>query len=259
MFEGALEGRVAVITGAAGGIGSATARQFARAGAKVALFDLNVPPALVDEIRALGADVVGVQCDVTDAAQVAAGFERTSGELGVPDVLFNNAGITGPEETAPFTSLDDFDRCIAVNLRAIFVCAAEFIRRVTDAGIPGAIVNTASVNSVFAEPGYPAYIASKGGVAALTRALALHHIKDGVRVNCVCPGYVETPMTVGQGLSAAELKAMTDWHPIGRLAQPDEIARVVTFLASDAASFMVGASVMVDGGMSIGAQMLGES
>lgn len=257
----ALSGRTAVVTGGAGGIGAATALVLAREGAAVAVLDLDEAGAraTAERVEAAGGRAFGHGCDVSDPDQVRAAFDRAEAELGLPDVLFNNAGIVGPEATAPDTPLAELDRCLAVNLRAPFVCAAECIRRLRSAGCPGAIVNTASVNAVFAEPGFPAYVATKGGVAALTRALALDHAGEGIRVNCVCPGYVETPMTKPLfEAGAAGVAATAAMHAIGRVAQPEEIAEVVAFLCSDAASFMVGASVMVDGGMSIGAQVLPE-
>lgn len=252
---GELTGRIAVITGAGGGIGSATAMAFAREGAAVAALDIDLAQATATaaSVRDAGGTGLALACDVSDADAVQESFSRARRELGLPDVLFNNAGIVGPAGTADEAPIEEFDRCLAVNLRAMFLCAAEFIRGLREEGKTGSIVNTASVNAVFAEPGYAAYIASKGGVAALTRALALHHIGDGIRVNCVCPGYVDTPMGHPPGTTESDMRAITGWHPIGRIARPEEIAEVVSFLSSDRASFMVGASVLVDGGMSIGA------
>jgi NAD(P)-dependent dehydrogenase (short-subunit alcohol dehydrogenase family) len=208
---------------------------------------------------ALAADAgraLGIACDVSDPDQVHAAFERVTAELGAPDILFNNAGVPGPEATVADTPIADFDRCVAVNLRGVFICAGELVRRLRAAGRPGAIVNTASVNAVFAEPQFPAYVATKGAVAALTRAMALDHAREGIRVNCVCPGYVDTPMTAPQVATGGGLELTANLHAIGRIARPEEIADVVAFLCSDAASFVVGASVLVDGGLSIGARVL---
>jgi NAD(P)-dependent dehydrogenase (short-subunit alcohol dehydrogenase family) len=254
-----LAGRIAVVTGGAGGIGSATARVLAGAGAAVAVLDVDAGRAetVAAEIVAGDGRAAGYGCDVSDAGDVERAFDRVAAELGPPDILFNNAGIVGPEATAPDTALEEFDRCVAVNLRGVFVCSAELIRRLRAARRPGAIVNTASVNAVFAEPGFPAYVATKGAVAALTRAMALDHAREGIRINCVCPGYVETPMTRPlMEASGNEATLTAEMHAIGRIAQPEEIAQVVRFLCSDAASFVVGASVMADGGMSIGARVL---
>jgi NAD(P)-dependent dehydrogenase (short-subunit alcohol dehydrogenase family) len=256
-----LSGRIAVVTGAAGGIGSATALTLAREGASVAALDLDLEEAaaVAQRVRAAGRSASPQRCDVSNEADVHDAFARITEELGTPDILFSNAGVLGPAESAPDASAQEFDRCIAVNLRAMFVCAGEFIRGLRAVGRPGSIVNTASVNALYAEPGYAAYTASKGGVAAFTRALALQHISEGIRVNCVCPGYVDTPMGVLPGFSSSDLEQVVSWHPIGRIAQPQEIAEVVAFLCSERASFMVGASVVVDGGMSIGAQFSGQS
>jgi NAD(P)-dependent dehydrogenase (short-subunit alcohol dehydrogenase family) len=257
-----LDGRTALVTGGGGGIGAATAKALAAAGAAVAVLDLDRESAEASAaaIDAAGGRALAHACDVTDSEQVGAAFDRAAAELGPPDILFNNAGIAGPEATAPDTPLEEFDRCVAVNLRAPFICAAELIRRLRAAGQPGAIVNTASMNAVFAEPLFPAYVATKGAIAALTRALALDHAREGIRVNCICPGYVETPMTKPLFAAGGEagIEFAAQMHAIGRVAQPEEIAAVVVFLCGDGASFLAGASVMVDGGASIGAQVLPE-
>lgn len=255
----ALDGRTAIVTGGGGGIGGAAARALALKGAAVAVVDLRVveAEASAESIRAAGGRAIALGCDVTDPRQVADAFDSAERELGLPDILFNNAGIVGPGATAPDTPLEEFDRCVAVNLRAPFICAAECIRRLRAAKKPGVIVNTASVNATFAEPGFPAYVATKGAITALTRALALDHAREGIRVNCVCPGYVDTEMTRPLfDAGPAGVMATAEMHAVGRVAKPEEIAEVVAFLCSDAASFMAGAAVMVDGGMSIGAQVL---
>jgi NAD(P)-dependent dehydrogenase (short-subunit alcohol dehydrogenase family) len=254
--------RIAVVTGGGGGIGAATARALADDGAAVAVLELDEEAAgrSAAVVRDAGGTAIAVRCDVADPTSVAEAFATIESQLGPATVLVNNAGVVGPEAAVPDTAIEDFDRCIAVNLRAVFICAGEFIRRLRQAGSPGAMVNIASVNAVFAEPLFATYNATKGAVTALTRSLALDHAREGIRVNCVCPGYVQTPMTqplfdVG---GAEGVDAVARMHAIGRVAQPEEIAAIVAFLCSDRASFMAGASVMVDGGMSIGSQVLPE-
>jgi NAD(P)-dependent dehydrogenase (short-subunit alcohol dehydrogenase family) len=262
MAVGRLVGRTAVVTGGGGGIGATTARALAREGAAVAVLDVEQEGAggTAASIRESGGRAFAETCDVSDPDQIEAAFARVEAELGVPDVLFANAGIVGPETTAPETPIEEFDRCVAVNLRGPFACAAEFIRRLRAAGQPGSIVNTASMNAVFAEPGFPVYCATKGAIAALTRALALDHGHEGIRVNCICPGYVETPMTrplfEAGGPAGADFTA--GLNPLGRVAQPEEIAELVVFLSSADAAYITGASMFVDGGMSIGARVLPE-
>jgi 3-oxoacyl-[acyl-carrier protein] reductase len=220
---------------------------FAREGAAVAALDIDLEQATATaaSVRDAGGTALALACDVSDADAVQESFSRIRRELGVPDALFNNAGIVGPAGTAPEAPIEEFDRCMAVNLRAMFLCAAEFIRGLLEEGKSGSIVNTASVNAVFAEPGYAAYIASKGGVAALTRALALHHISDGIRVNCVCPGTFLSGMHTG--LPAEAVDAIAAKHPLG-LGSADDLVGAYSYLAGDASRWTTGSAIVVDGG-----------
>ena len=171
------------------GIGGATSLALSRAGAAVAVVDLaeSSAEAIASEIQAAGGNAFSHGCNVSEPDEVFELFERVNDELGVVDILFNNAGIVGPEATAPETPIEEFDRCVSVNLRGVFICSAECIRRLQAAARSGTIVNTASINAVYAEPGFPAYVATKGGVAALTRAMALDHAREGIRSTASAP------------------------------------------------------------------------
>jgi NAD(P)-dependent dehydrogenase (short-subunit alcohol dehydrogenase family) len=255
--SGVLEGRHALVTGAASGLGRATARAMAREGAAVAACDVRRggAEAVAEELRGTGATAVAVACDVADAAAVDRALDEAEVAIGSVDTLFCNAGIA-LEGDVPSGSFDDWQRTLDVNLGGVWNGCRSLIRRVVARGGTAAIVNTASVNAFFVEPGFAAYCASKGGVTALTRALARDFARRGIRVNCVCPGYMDTGMVApffGDGEAGdAARRAAGELHAIGRIARPEEVAEVVVFLASDEASFMTGAAVVVDGGMTIG-------
>lgn len=233
----------------------------AREGAAVTVLDIdeNLANVTVEAIRAGGGRAIAARCDVSDADQVKAAFALACEAHGTPTVLFNNAGISGPLRPAPDIPLDEFDRCIAINLRGVFVVAAEFLRRVRQEKLPAAIVNTSSIDALFAEPESTPYSATKGAIIAMTRVMALDHAREGIRINCICPGHVLSPMTkpfYDAAPGAEEMAAQM--HALGRIGQPEEIARTVVFLCSDDASFVTGVAMPVDGGMSIGAQIVPE-
>jgi NAD(P)-dependent dehydrogenase (short-subunit alcohol dehydrogenase family) len=260
--SGRLDGASAVVTGGGSGMGAATALAMAKEGAAVTVVDIvgEQAQATVDTIVAGGGRAIAAACDVSDVGQVREAFDVATAAHGVPTVLFNNAGIAGPLVPAPDTPIEEFDRCIAVNLRGVFIVAAEFVRRARAAKVSAAAVNTASINSFHVEPNAPAYCATKGAVVALTRAMALDHAREGIRINCVCPGQVLSPMT--QPLYEAVpggLEAAVQLHPVGRIGQPEDIAGMVIYLCSDEASFVTGASFVVDGGLTIGTRVVGDS
>ncbi len=254
----AMTGKVALVTGGSTGIGLASALALAKAGAKVALCShdpATLEPALA-QIRGHG-EAIAVRADVTSAADVQALIERAVSAFGGLDHLVNSAGIQ-TYGTVVDTPEEVWDRTLAVNLKGAYLAAQAAIPRMIARG-GGAIVNVSSVQGQACQTNVAAYAASKGALNALTRAMALDHAGQRIRVNAVCPGSVDTPMlrrSADLFKGEASLEAtLEDWgrmHPLGRVASPAEIAEVILFLLSDRASFMTGAEVRVDGGLLAG-------
>ena len=239
-------GKVAVVTGAANGIGAACARLFASSGAKVALWDIDAAAAqsLADEI---GPGAAAMRCDVSLAADVDAAIAATLHAFGRIDVLINNAGIFRAAEFLDIAE-SDWDAVIGVNLKGAFLVGQAAAREMVKCG-GGAIVNMSSVNGVMAIPTIASYNASKGGINQLTRAMALALADHGIRVNAVAPGTIATELAQRAVLGSAEAKErIMGRTPLRRLGEPAEVAAVCAFLASDAASYMTGEIVAVDGG-----------
>lgn len=237
-----LEGKVCVITGAAGGIGAATASVFEREGARVVGVDLLEH----------GVGELSLQADVTNEESVAGLYRRVRAELGRVDVLFNNAGISPPEDASVIdTDLDVYERVQATNLRSVFLCCKHGIPHLLESG-GGSVINTASFVAVMgAATSQIAYTASKGGVLAMSRELGVEFAKRGVRVNALCPGPVETPLLIELFAKDPERAARRLIHvPMGRFGRAEEIANAVLFLASDESSFVNAATFVVDGGIS---------
>ncbi|MGN6609896.1 MAG: 3-oxoacyl-ACP reductase [Jatrophihabitans sp.] len=246
---GRLAGKVAVITGAASGIGLATARRFAREGAVVVCADVDAEAG-----EKAAAEVGGsfVALDVTDEQQVQAAFQQTVDQYGRLDIAFNNAGISPPDDDSILdTGLDAWRRVQEVNLTSVYLCCKYAIGHMR-AGGGGSIINTASFVAVMGSAtSQISYTASKGGVLAMSRELGVQFARDGVRVNALCPGPVNTPLLQELFAKDPERAARRLVHiPMGRFAEADEIASAVTFLASDDASFITASTFLVDGGIS---------
>jgi NAD(P)-dependent dehydrogenase (short-subunit alcohol dehydrogenase family) len=250
-----LKDRVAVITGAGSGIGRASALEFAREGARVVLADINAAGAqeTATQITALGGRGLAIPTDVADAASVQNLVQATLQAYGEVHVVFSNAAIQ-VNKTVEDTTLEEWNREMAVNVGGIFLCAKFFLPHLRRTR--GCIVNMASVNGFFVEPMCAGYCATKGAIIALTKAMAIDHGKDGIRVNCICPGYIDAGLAWGyfeaQPDPAAARAAAGKLHALWRIGKAEEVGRVAVFLASDDASFMTGSVVVVDGGFGSG-------
>ncbi len=247
-----LHGKTAIVTGAAGGIGRATALRFAGEGAALVLADLNQEQGqeLVREISAAGGHAIFERADVTRPADCRRVAERTVQEFGGLHILFNNAGIIRRGSVLEISE-NDWDAVIAVNVKSIFLMSREIIPMMGRAE-GGSIINTASGWGLAGGSQAAAYCASKGAVVLMTKAMAIDHGRQKIRVNCICPGDTDTAMLRAEArqLGVAEERFLSDSakRPLGRLGKPDEIANAALYLASDAASFVTGAALVVDGG-----------
>ena len=242
--------RVALVTGAASGMGLVTARLFAEAGAAVVLADVNASAArsAADQLAAAGHRVLAVGCNVADEDEVAAMVEKTVNAFGRLDAAFNNAGVQSPAIDTADASGEEFDRVIAINLRGVWNCMKHELRQMRGQG-SGAIVNCSSIGGLIGLPGRAAYHAAKHGVLGLTKSAALEYASRGIRINAVCPGTIDTPMV--SAMLAKEPDAMKEImrdQPIGRLGRPEEIASAVLWLCSPGAGFVIGHALAVDGG-----------
>jgi NAD(P)-dependent dehydrogenase (short-subunit alcohol dehydrogenase family) len=251
-----LRGRTIIVTGAGSGIGAAAAARVAAEGAYVVVADVNRDAVFrtAAQIGAAGGTALAIACDVADEHQVEALVESALASSPRIDALVSSAGVS-LQATVAETDPADWDRVLAINLKGPYLCARAFIPHMAQAG-GGAIVNVASVVGYFVEPGIGAYCASKGGLIALTRAIAIENGRAGIRCNCICPGYVDTPLVRayfdGTADPAAASAAAANMHALRRIGEPSEIASVAAFLCSDDASFCTGQLFIADGGLSAG-------
>lgn len=244
------ENKVALVTGAASGMGLAAAEAFAASGASVALADINEAAVrkVAERLTGAGLKVIAIACDVTDEAQVRKMVEQTVSAFGRLDAAFNNAGVQSlAVDTADATS-EEYDRVTAINLKSVWLCMKYELLQMRKQG-SGAIVNNSSIGGLIGIPGRAIYHATKHGVIGMTKSAALEYAAKGIRINAICPGAIETPMVAD--MIAREPETMKDIlkeQPIGRFGKPEEIASTVLWLCSPGAGFVIGHALAVDGG-----------
>ena len=241
-----LHDKVAIITGGTFGIGESTALLFAKEGAKVVIAARNLEKGekVVQKIKELGGEALFVKTDVSKEEDVKNLVEETIHTFGKVDILFANAGV-GDMGDLDTVTLENWNYTLSVDLTGVFLCNKYVIPHMEKIG-GGSIINCASILGHVGQPSVTAYAAAKGGVVNMTRTAAVTYAKKGIRINAICPGYIET--NILDGLSDELLEHLKSLHPIGRLGKPEEVANAVLFLASDEASFVTGANLLVDGG-----------
>jgi NAD(P)-dependent dehydrogenase (short-subunit alcohol dehydrogenase family) len=248
-----LANKVALITGAASGMGKSAALIFAKEGARVAAVDVDSAQVqqTADEITRNGGEALALRADVSKSEDVQKAIEQTVSHFGALNIVYNNAGIEGESNFLANMTEEQFDRVIAINLRGVFLGMKYALPHLVKAG-GGSIINQASIAGLVAARGGAGYCASKAGVIAMTRVAALEYGRYNIRVNAICPGAIETPMAqrIRKG-APPNPKAIQRISVLGRMAEPEEIAKVALFLASDDASFATGAPFIIDGGWTV--------
>lgn len=247
-----LKDKVAIITGAASGIGKATAILFAEHGANVVVADIDRDGGrqTATEIQDVGNVARYIKTDVTNSVETQNVVAQTVDIHGKLDILFNNAGIAMRLPVAELPE-EDWHRCLDVNLNGVFLCAKAAVPAMQINGA-GSIINMSSIYGIVGADVRAAYVASKGAVTNLTRGMALDYAQDNIRVNCICPGFVETPLVAGVIKTPDEYQKLADKHPLRRLGQPIEIAYGALYLASDESAFVTGIALPIDGGYTAG-------
>jgi len=250
-----LKDRVAVVTGSGSGIGRACALAFAEAGASVVVADINLSGAeeTVQQILRAKGKAVACQVDVSNPESVSALAQRTIKEYSHINVLVNNAAVQ-VNKTIADTTFEEWNKQMSINVGGVFLCSKEFLPHLQKTR--GNIINMSSVNAYFVEPMCAGYCATKAAIVGLTKAMAIDHGKDGIRVNCICPGYIDAGLAEGYFQSQPDpAKARVEagkLHALWRIGRPEEVARTAVFLASDDASFVTGSAMVVDGGFGSG-------
>ncbi len=242
---GRLDGKVAIVTGGASGIGKATVEAFVKEGAKVIISDVADGTKLAEELNTEGDNAIFVKADVTSEEDTKALVKKAVEKFGKLDIVFANAGIGGMKLVHE-ESFEDWRKVLSVNLDGVFLLNKYAIEQMLKQGTGGSIINNDSIHGFVGKPGVGSYAASKGGVKLLTQTAGIEYGKENIRVNCINPGYIDTPLL--KDLDDEMRQSLVDLHPIGRLGRPEEVANAVVFLASDEASFITGTTLLIDGG-----------